>query len=151
MDNGIFKVHMDINACDCTWGCLDIVRESAQKVDSGWKPVLHLGIEPTSAARRSHSTNWATSPLPCNTCWVLLFTVVSRFSVCAGSSCGSYLCAVFMCVCCFVLLWVFFVFLGGWMGREMEGREGFLCFVVACFVLGCWRDWLTDWTFITQG
>ena len=33
MDYGIFNVHTDINACDCTRGCTDTVRESALKVD----------------------------------------------------------------------------------------------------------------------
>ena len=34
MDYGIFNVHTDVNACDCTRGCTDTVRESALKVDS---------------------------------------------------------------------------------------------------------------------
>ena len=34
MDRGIFNVHTDVNACDCTRGCTDTVRESALKVDS---------------------------------------------------------------------------------------------------------------------
>ena len=32
---GIFNVRTDVNACDCTLGCTDTVRESALKVDSG--------------------------------------------------------------------------------------------------------------------
>ena len=28
MDYGIFNVHTDVNACDCTRGCMDTVRES---------------------------------------------------------------------------------------------------------------------------
>ena len=34
MDYRIFYVHTDVNACDCTWGCVDIGRVSAQKVES---------------------------------------------------------------------------------------------------------------------
>ena len=34
MDYRIFNVHTDVNACDCTRGCTDTVRESALKVDS---------------------------------------------------------------------------------------------------------------------
>ena len=33
MDYGIFNVRTYINACDCTSGCADTVRESALKVD----------------------------------------------------------------------------------------------------------------------
>ena len=37
MDYRIFNMGSDVNACDCTWGCTDTVRESALKVDSGRK------------------------------------------------------------------------------------------------------------------
>ena len=37
MDYGIFNVRTDVNASNCTRGCTDTVRESAQKVDSGEK------------------------------------------------------------------------------------------------------------------
>ena len=37
MDYGIFNVRPAVNACDCTWGCTDTVRESALKFDSGRK------------------------------------------------------------------------------------------------------------------
>ena len=50
----------DVNACGCTRGCTDTVRESALKPDSGRKkekkkkkPLPHRGIEPASVARRS--------------------------------------------------------------------------------------------------
>ena len=33
----IFNVRTHVNACDCTWGCTDTVRESSLKVDSGRK------------------------------------------------------------------------------------------------------------------
>ena len=34
MDHSIFNVHTDVNGCNCTLGCTDIMRESALKVDS---------------------------------------------------------------------------------------------------------------------
>ena len=37
MGYGIFNVRTDVNACDCTRGCTDTVRESALKVNSGRK------------------------------------------------------------------------------------------------------------------
>ena len=37
MDYGIFNVRIDVNACDCTRGCTDTVRESLLKVASGRK------------------------------------------------------------------------------------------------------------------
>ena len=37
MDYMIFNVHMNVNACDCTYGCMDTIRESALKVDCGRK------------------------------------------------------------------------------------------------------------------
>ena len=37
VDYMIFNVSTDMNACDCTRGCTDTVRESALKVDSGRK------------------------------------------------------------------------------------------------------------------
>ena len=43
MDYRIFIVHTDVNACDCTQGCSDIVRESALKVDSGKKTPGRIG------------------------------------------------------------------------------------------------------------
>ena len=54
---GSYNVCTDVNACDCTQGCTDTVRESALKVDSGEGggifPSPHRGIEPASAACRS--------------------------------------------------------------------------------------------------
>ena len=43
MDYGIFNVRIDINACDCTRGCTDTVRESALKVDSRRKIPCRTG------------------------------------------------------------------------------------------------------------
>ena len=42
-DYGIFNVRTDVNACDCTRGCTDTVRESALKVDSGRKIPCRTG------------------------------------------------------------------------------------------------------------
>ena len=42
-DDRIFHVHTDVNACDCTRGCTDTVRESALKVDSGSKISCRTG------------------------------------------------------------------------------------------------------------
>ena len=54
MDYGIFNVCADVNACDCMRGCMDTVRESALKVDSGRKnPFPHRGIKPTLVMCRS--------------------------------------------------------------------------------------------------
>ena len=43
MDRRIFKVHTDVNACDCTWGVRTHVTESALKVDSGRKIPRRIG------------------------------------------------------------------------------------------------------------
>ena len=45
-------MHTDVNACDCTWGCTDTVRESALKVDSGRKIPCRTG---ESNLRRQHA------------------------------------------------------------------------------------------------
>ena len=37
MDYRIFNVRTDVNACNCTWGCADTIREFELKVDSGRK------------------------------------------------------------------------------------------------------------------
>ena len=43
MDYGIFNVRTDVNACDCTRGCTDTVRDSALKVDSRKKIPCRTG------------------------------------------------------------------------------------------------------------
>ena len=54
MDYGIFNVRTDVNACDCTRGCTDTLKEPAMKVTSGRKnPLPRRGIEPATAACRS--------------------------------------------------------------------------------------------------
>ena len=72
MDPGIFNVRTDINACECTRGCTDTVKESAMKVDSGRKiPCRTRGIEPTSAAYRSDALPTELHPRPSAADWVL--------------------------------------------------------------------------------
>ena len=44
----VFNMRTDVNACDCTRGCTDTVRESAPRAD-----LRHRGIESASAACRS--------------------------------------------------------------------------------------------------
>ena len=65
MDNRIFIVRTDVNACDCTRRCTNTESESVLKVDSGKKIPFRTGeIEPASAAWRSDVLiNWATSHL----------------------------------------------------------------------------------------
>ena len=43
MDYRFSNVRTDVNACDCTRGCADTVRESALKVDSGRKIPYRVG------------------------------------------------------------------------------------------------------------
>ena len=43
MDYQIFNICKDVNACLCTWGCMDTVKESALKVDSGRKIPCRTG------------------------------------------------------------------------------------------------------------
>ena len=43
MDYGILNVRTDVNACDCTRGCTDTVRESALKVEPGRKIPCRTG------------------------------------------------------------------------------------------------------------
>ena len=43
MDYGIFNMCTDVNACDCTRGCTDTIRESSLKVDSGRKTAYRSG------------------------------------------------------------------------------------------------------------
>ena len=41
---GIFNVHTDVNACDCTWGCTNTVREFELTADHGGeKSILAQG------------------------------------------------------------------------------------------------------------
>ena len=53
MDYRIFNVCTDVTACDCTWGCMDTIRESALKVDFGRKF--------TCCTRKSNLCQWCAS------------------------------------------------------------------------------------------
>ena len=68
MDNGIFNVHTDVNACDCTRGCTDTIRESALKVDSRKKkrkkPLPHRRIDSTSTTCRCDALPTELHPNP---------------------------------------------------------------------------------------
>ena len=44
MDHGIFTMCTDVNACDCTRGCADTVKQSALKVDCRRKIPCHTGV-----------------------------------------------------------------------------------------------------------
>ena len=46
----VFNMRIDVNTCNCTWGCMDTVRETALKVDWEKNPILHRGIKLVSAA-----------------------------------------------------------------------------------------------------
>ena len=55
MDYKIFNVRTDVNACDCTRGCTDTVRQRVCTKSWLWEknPLPHRGIDPSSAACRS--------------------------------------------------------------------------------------------------
>ena len=44
MDYRNFNVLKDVNLCGCTWGCAEIVRESALEIDSERKLPCHTGV-----------------------------------------------------------------------------------------------------------
>ena len=54
MDYRIFNVHTDVNACNCTQGCMNTVRDPAVKVDSGRKIPCHT--------RKSNLPQWRAGP-----------------------------------------------------------------------------------------
>ena len=63
MDYGIFNVHTDVNACDCTRGCRDTATESALKVDSRRKIPCRTG-ESNLRQRRAGQMLYQLSYLP---------------------------------------------------------------------------------------
>ena len=65
MDYRIFNLRTYINAWDCTWGCMDTVRESALKDDLGRKILASLKIEPVLAASQSDTLPTELHPHPC--------------------------------------------------------------------------------------
>ena len=65
MDYGVFNVRTDVNACDCTRGYMDTVRESVLKLECCRKnPLPHRGIEPASATFRSNALPTELHPHP---------------------------------------------------------------------------------------
>ena len=63
MDYGIFNVRTDVNACDCTQGFTDTVRESALIFDLGEKSLAAPGNRTcVGNVPVRCSTNWSTSP-----------------------------------------------------------------------------------------
>ena len=76
MDYGIFNVRTDVNACDCTLGCTDTLRDSALKVDS-WRKIpcrtgesnlrrqraLPTELHPHSTCKRNHASPMLTGSL----------------------------------------------------------------------------------------
>ena len=73
MVHGIFNVHMDTNACDCTQGCVDTVRESALKADSGSKiPCCNGGSN--LPQRRAGPTLYQLSYIPAQHKFFFFFT-----------------------------------------------------------------------------
>ena len=62
MECSIFHVRTDVNACDCTEGCMDTKRESALKVDSGKKSLAAPGNWTCASGLMVRcSTTWVTS------------------------------------------------------------------------------------------
>ena len=43
MNHRIFNVCTDVNACDCTWGCMDTIIKPAMKFVSERKSLVALG------------------------------------------------------------------------------------------------------------
>ena len=65
MDYRIFNEHTGVNACDCTQGCMDTLRESALKVDSGRKIPCGTGESSlTSVACQSDAISAELHPHP---------------------------------------------------------------------------------------
>ena len=65
MNYKIFNVRTDVNACDCTRGCTDTVKESALKVDSGRKIPCRTG-ESNLPQRRAGPTRYQLRYIPTN-------------------------------------------------------------------------------------
>ena len=59
----IFNLCTNVNACGCTQGCTDTVRESAPKAASGRKISCHTG-EPNLPQRRAGTTLYQLSYIP---------------------------------------------------------------------------------------
>ena len=108
IDCKIFNVHTDANACDCTWGYTDTVRESALTVDSGRKIPCRTG-ESNLRQRRAGTTLYQLSYIPA---WIKVTNYVSLIR--PGSRQGEKKPNRFACfVCCqeFCLSGVLFSFI----------------------------------------
>ena len=80
MDYGIFNLHTDANACNCTWGCTDTVRESGLKVDCGRNSLAALG-------------NWTCIcdvPVQWSTDWAIALPAIHRASTTGQVPQGTY-------------------------------------------------------------
>ena len=66
MDYRIFNVRTDVNACNCTRGCTDTVRESALKADWKKKPLPHWesNLRQRRASPMLYQLSYFPPPLP---------------------------------------------------------------------------------------
>ena len=80
MDYGIFNVHTDVNACDCTQGCTDTVRESALGVDSGRKISCCTGKLNMRAGPMCYQLSYITTLSLINTRMIIRVSVVAALS-----------------------------------------------------------------------
>ena len=72
MDHGIFNVHKDVNASDCTRECTDTVNESALKI-----PLPHRGIESVSATYRFDALPTELHPHPASFCKYYIYMYIA--------------------------------------------------------------------------
>ena len=86
MDYRFFNMRTDVIACDSTWSCMDTTREPALKVDCEGKILCRTRESNLSqwCAGLTLSTNWATSVLLWDLCWICLPHILSVFirSIC---------------------------------------------------------------------
>ena len=66
---GIFNVHTDVNAYDCTRGCTDAVRESALKVDC-WRKIPSRTGESNLRRQRAGPMLYQLSYIPIQLKWI---------------------------------------------------------------------------------
>ena len=92
MDYRISNVRTDVNACNSTRGCKDIVIESALKVDSGRKIPWRTG-EPNLRQRCDGPPlyQWATYPPTLRLCLRLSLCLCLCLSVCLSLSLSLYI------------------------------------------------------------
>ena len=68
MDYGIFNMCTDVNACNCTWGCVDTIRVCTESWLWEKNPLLHQGTKPVSAACWSDALPTEQHPHPPFSC-----------------------------------------------------------------------------------